>query len=67
MVGGIADLYVRDEDPIVRKALRRVLGAWAAVDPDGASEWLEAVKGGAPRLLRDEVEKAARKARRREA
>ncbi len=67
VVGGIADLFVRDEDPIVRKALRRVLGAWAAEDADGATEWLEAVKGGAPRLLRDEVEKAAKKARRREA
>jgi hypothetical protein len=61
----ITDAFLRDEDPSVRKALRRVLGAWADADPDAATEYLEGVRGGVPKMLREEVERAARKARRR--
>jgi hypothetical protein len=60
----VADAFVRDEDPHVRKALRRVLGAWALHDPDAAEAWLAGVRGGVAKLLREELEKSARKGRR---
>lgn len=60
----IAHAFVKDDDPAVRKGLRRVLSAWAAADPDGAVAWLGEVRGGAPSMFREEIEKAARKARR---
>lgn len=65
-----ADLYelasaaLRDEDPAVRKALRRVVGAWAVHDPQAAEAFLESTTGGVPRMIRDAVVKGARKARR---
>lgn len=62
----LADRYVRDTDPGVRKALRRVLGAWAAADPDAAEAWCEGVSGGIPKMYRDEVARAARKTRRKQ-
>lgn len=64
-VSYIAHTFVRDEDPTVRKGLRRVLSAWAAADPDAATTWLREVRGGVPAMFREEVEKSARKARRK--
>lgn len=61
----LSDAFLRDEDPSVRKALRRVLGAWALSDPDAAEDYINGVRGGVPKMLREEVEKAARKGRRR--
>ena len=61
----LADAFLRDEDPGVRKALRRVLGAWALSAPDAAEDYINGVRGGVPKMLREEVEKAARKGRRR--
>jgi hypothetical protein len=58
----IARSFLRDEDPQVRKALRRLLGAWASSDPDAATAWLAGVRGGVPKMLREELEKSARKA-----
>ncbi|MFT7521916.1 MAG: hypothetical protein ACI9MC_004068, partial [Kiritimatiellia bacterium] len=55
----------RDDNPAVRKATRRVLSAWALHDPDAATEWMSHVKGGLPKMLRDGMEKSARKGRRR--
>jgi len=63
-VADIASAFVRDEAPSVRKALRRVLRSWAKADPQAVVEWGDAVRGGLPKLLRAEVEKARRKASR---
>lgn len=64
-LAGWCDAFVRDEDPTVRKGLRRVVSAWAEADPDAAEAWMEAVRGGAPKLLREAITHEARKARRR--
>ena len=55
---------LRDQDPAVRKALRRVWSAWAAHDPDAAEALVSAVPGGVPKMLREAVVKAARRGRR---
>ena len=62
----LADRFVRDTDPGVRKALRRVLGAWASADPDAAEAWCGGVRGGVAKMYREEVERAARKTRRKQ-
>jgi hypothetical protein len=63
-VRALLDLAVRDGDPAVRKAVRRLAAAWAMHEPDLASEWVVEVRGGAPKMIREAVDKAARKARR---
>jgi hypothetical protein len=63
-IAPIASAFVRDEDPHVRKAVRRLLGAWALSDPDGAEGWLAGVRGGVHKMLREELERSARKGRR---
>lgn len=65
-VAALADARVRDEAPEVRKGLRRVLRAWADADPVAVAEWGAAwqARGGLPRLLSDEVERARRRAER---
>ena len=63
----LCTLFLRDEAPPVRKALRRVLGAWARSDPDAASGFIDGVRGGVPKMLRQEVVKGARKGRRLQA
>jgi len=63
-VQSLIDACLRDEDPSVRKGIRRVLSAWATHDPDHAEAWLAGVKGGVPRILKDAVVKGARKGRR---
>jgi len=55
--------YVRDESPIVRKAMRRILRAWANSDPDAVVRWGDDVAGGIPKLLRPEVKRAQRQAK----
>ncbi|MCB9682250.1 MAG: DNA alkylation repair protein [Alphaproteobacteria bacterium] len=60
----LADAFLRDESPMVRKALRRVLRAWTADDPAGVASWADAVRGGLPKLLKEEVERARRRAAR---
>ncbi len=61
----VGEAFVRDDDPLIRKGLRRVLGAWAEDAPDEALDWFRNVRGGAHKMLREEVEKSARKGRRR--
>ena len=64
-VAYIAHAFVRDEDPGVRKGLRRVLSAWASADPEAAAAWLSEVRGGVPAMFREEIEKTVRKTRRK--
>ncbi len=57
--------WCRDEAPTARKALRRVLRAWADSDPVALAAWGDGLHGGLPRLLADEVRRAGRRAARR--
>jgi hypothetical protein len=52
--------WLRDESPSVRKAMRRILRAWANDDPAAVVAWGEAAGGGLPKLLRPEVKRAQR-------
>jgi hypothetical protein len=60
----IADTFVRDEAPEVRKALRRLLRAWTDASPGPVVDWAEQVRGGIPRMLGEEVDRARRRAKR---
>lgn len=62
----LANATLRDKDPSVIKALRRVLAAWSVHDPDAAEDWMSAVKGGVPKIIKEAVTKGARKGRRRQ-
>ena len=53
----LCSVFLRDEAPAVRKALRRVLGAWARSDAEAAIGFIASCGGGVPRMLRQEVEK----------
>jgi len=63
-VAELVDGSLRDEAPSVRKALRRVLRTWGQADPHAVTAWAATVRGGLPKLLRTEVDRAARKASR---
>ncbi len=63
-VAELVSATLRDEAPPVRKALRRVLRTWGKTDPQAVADWGDAVRGGLPKLLRAEVEKARRRAAR---
>jgi hypothetical protein len=65
VVRDLLDATIRDEDPTVRKAVRRLAVAWATHDPDPAEAWVVALPGGAPKMVREPLQKAARKGRRR--
>lgn len=58
---------LRDESPIVRKGLRRVIRAWGEADNDALQAWVAEVHGGLPKLLRTEVVRADRRAKRAQA
>lgn len=66
-LAAFANAFLRDEDPVVRKGLRRVLVAWAAADPDAAELWMDGVRGGIPKILREAITAAVNKARRKAA
>lgn len=57
-------LLIRDEEPIVRRALSRVMRTWATFSPEPVAEILRDFPGGVPRILREEVEKGIKKGRR---
>jgi hypothetical protein len=54
--------FVKDPAPEIRKALRRLLRVWTKGSPAAVVAWADAVRGGLPRLLGDEVKRARRKA-----
>jgi hypothetical protein len=62
-IAPFASRFVRDQAPVVQKALRRLLRAWGEHDPDAVLAWADSVRGGLPRLLGDEVRRL--KSRRR--
>jgi len=57
---------LRDEAPAIRKALRRVLRAWTGDQPAAVVQWADDVRGGLPKILRAEVERARRTVKRRD-
>lgn len=63
-VATLCEVAIKDPDPSVRKALRRVLSAWGRRAPDEAEAWIMAVRGGSPKMLREAVVKATRRGRR---
>lgn len=60
-------LFLRDEAPPVRKALRRVCATWAFYSPDNAMEWANTTPGGIPKMVRREMEKKCTKGNKRRA
>lgn len=60
----LVDGSLRDEDPSVRKGVRRVLRVWAKADPAAVVAWADTVRGGLPKILKPEVDKARRRAER---
>ncbi|MEM6928657.1 MAG: DNA alkylation repair protein [Myxococcota bacterium] len=59
-IRAVLDRLVRDEHPSVRKALRRVVRAFASGAPEAAVGWAADVPGGLPKLLGDEIRRAQR-------
>lgn len=63
-LSALADAFIKNESPSVRKALRRVLKAWGKDDPAAVVAWADRQKGGIPKMLREEVDPARRRAAR---
>ena len=61
----LGNAFRLDSEPMVRKGLLRLVRAWALSSPDEAQDWLDAWRGGAPRVVRAELEKAIKKGHRR--
>jgi hypothetical protein len=62
----LAERVARDEDPGVRKAVRRFLATWAEHDPEGSLRFVKEFRGGIAKMLREAVEKASRKGKKRQ-
>jgi len=62
-VAQIMTRFVRDSDPQVQKALRRLGRSWASVDADEADRWIQEMPGGIPKVLRADMEKGIRRTR----
>jgi hypothetical protein len=62
LVHVIAHRFLRDEDPGVRKALRRLLREWVKTDPAAVIHWTSTVRGGLPTMLSAETKRAVGKA-----
>ena len=61
-VAELAHASLRDEAPAVRKALRRVIRTWTGADAQAVVDWADTVRGGLPKLIRAEADRARRKA-----
>ena len=59
-LSALCDGMLRDETPPVRKAMRRVMRAWGQDHPAAVVAWSEQVRGGLPKMLRAEVDRAKR-------
>jgi len=60
-IAEVCAAFLRDEDPMVRKALRRLVRTWGGVDPEATVAWGRGTAGGLPRLIRDEILRLERK------
>jgi hypothetical protein len=63
----LADAFARNEDPGVRKGLRRVLGTWTLHDTAATERWMREFPGGIHKMLREEIETTAAKVTKRAA
>jgi hypothetical protein len=59
-LGRLLDVAARDPEPLVQKAVRRVLSAWSEADPASALDWAARFKGGLPKLLGEALRKKRR-------
>ena len=59
---GLCLRMVKDQDPSVIKAMRRLVRAWADADPQAVVAWGETMGGGLSKLLRTEVRRAQKRA-----
>lgn len=64
LLRGVLPRAMKDNDPHVRKAIARVMRAWATVRPDAVEAIMAAQPGGVSRYIREEVEKGLRRGRR---
>ncbi len=65
LLDSLCRAFIRDSDPHVRKGLIRVLKSWALLEPERVHEVIAGIPGGVPRQLREKVQKAVSKGRRR--
>jgi len=57
----VCSAYIQDSDPLVRKALARVIRAWGQCAPAVVEEFLAEVPGGVNRRIREEAQRGIRK------
>jgi len=64
-VANICSTYLRDENPSIQKAVRRLVREWVKTAPNEVVEWADGVRGGLPKLLQTEVKRARARGTRR--
>ncbi len=57
----VCTAYIQDSDPLVRKALARVIRAWGQCEPAAVEEFLATIPGGVNRRIREEAQRGIRK------
>jgi hypothetical protein len=60
-VADICSSYIRDSEPPIQKALRRLLREWGKAAPSEVTRWAASLRGGLPKLLQTEVKRAGRR------
>lgn len=64
LVSAVSAAFYRDDAPLVRKAWMRLQKDRARFDPEGVEALLAGWRGGAPKAVRTELDKAIKKGRR---
>jgi len=64
VVRSVMESTFRDADPLVLRAVARVLRTWGESDPEAVVTFLENIKGGIAKRLREQAQKGIRKGRR---
>ena len=61
VIRSIMECTFRDTDPLVLRAVGRVLRSWGESDPEAAVVFLENIRGGIAKRLREQAQKGIRK------
>ena len=61
VVGSVMNCTFRDTDPLVLRAVGRVLRTWGECDPDAVTAFLENISGGIAKRLREQAQRGIRK------